>query len=210
MISHGSKVALAAVTALCIGMAKPAGTATCVAGGVAAGNAAAAGVPPANLSVSTACAVYAGNDGVAEIALFDPFGITSWVLADKSDDTDNGGANDDGDNSIIFAGVGGGQTSGNWSVASFLGYSEIMFTLKQGDEFAAFKMDTSSKSGFWVTAGLFMNKKGEAQDLSHVSVFYDPNSRIDPVPLPGALLLLGSAIAWVFGYEKWWKRRRIA
>jgi len=210
MVLHGWKVAFAAAAVLCVGMTQPAGTATCVFGGVPAGTAGAAGVPPANLSVTTACATYAGNDTTANIASLDPFGIASWVLADKSDDTDDGGSDDDGDNSIIFAGIGADATSGNWSVVSFLDYSNVMFTLVSGPEFAAFKMDTSSTSGFWATAGLFMNDKGKARDLSHVSIFYDPNSRIDPVPLPGALLLLGSAVAWVFGYETWRKRRQAA
>jgi len=180
--------------------AQQVGSATCTAG---------ATVPSANISKSTACiGALAGNDNsVAGL-----FGINTWVLADKSDDIDFSiiPGEDDGDNSILFAGVGKDAISGDWSVASFLGYSDIMFTLKAGDEFAAFKMDTSSTSGLWTTIALFENAKGKAQDLSHASIWYSNSQVTTPVPLPGALLLLGTAIAWVFGYEKWWRRRSAA
>lgn len=202
-------IAISTWTASAVPVPPP--TPTCTFGGVDAGTAAGAGVPPVNLSVSTNCAMFGPaprNDTVANVAADDPFGITTWVLADKSDSSD-------GDQKFVLNNYTGGATSGAWSVASFAGYKNVMITMKQ-DVYVAFLINTAYTSGFWSTAGMFINSNNIAQNNSHLSIWYDSTSKCTTdcggsgsgeVPLPAAVWLLGTAVAGSAGFGAWRRRR---
>ncbi len=159
-------------------------------------------VPTCSLSdvtVSTACEVYDGaNDTTAFIASVDPFGITDWTLADKSDGPD-------GDHNIILKDVVNDVTSGTWSVDSFNGYSSVMLTMKAGNAFVAYLLDVTNLSGTWTTEGVLVNRQGNGRDLSHMSLYYSPDS-LTAVPLPAALPLYAVGLA-VLGFFGWRKRK---
>jgi hypothetical protein len=150
----------------------------------------------ADLTTSTACEVHGGiNDTTANIASLDPFGITDWVLADKSDGPD-------GDHAITLSGVVNGVNSGTWSVNSFAGYTSVFLTLKAGNNFAAYLLDTAFLNGAWATANIFPSGGG-GKGLSHMSLYYSPTS-LTVVPLPAALPLYGAGllILGFMGYKR--------
>jgi hypothetical protein len=125
-----------------------------------------------------------GNDTPTNVNAVSPGGISSWILADKSD----GG----GDQSATFAlpVPASGQTT--WAVLNPDNYPSILVTLKQGNSFAAFVLDmTKALSGTWSTSG----PGGSSNDLSHGSVFVDGTPA--PIPVPAAGLLLASAIGGI-------------
>lgn len=130
---------------------------------------------PAGSTVDALC-VNDSND--SEGAVSGLFGITDWMLGDKSGDED------DGDGMVSFASeFTEGTTSGLWEIANPDGYSSIMFVLKAGNTFGAFLLDSAAlMAGEWFTS----------RDLSHASVYYGGEPNPAPVPLPAAgLLLLG-------------------
>jgi hypothetical protein len=133
--------------------------------------------PGATFSLSQAADVtcVAGKNDTNTIdAGYSLFGKTGWVLSGKTD-----GADGDGVVSFASAPV-NGATSGNWAVKSFAGLKDVVITLKAGNGFAAFLLDTSTPSGAW----------SSSKDLSHASIYY--NGTPAPVPLPAAgWLLLG-------------------
>lgn len=143
------------------------------------------GVSGADLTVSTDCENYAGNDTNTIGISVDPFGITDWVLADKSDGGGNG--------MLDLVGVVNGSPSGTWSIPDYMGYTTIMLTLKAGNEFAAYLIDTSFNSGEWTTASVFPTNSGSGRDLSHMSLYYSESS-LTVVPLPAALPLFAAGL----------------
>ena len=150
----------------------------------------------ADLTTSTDCEAFDGdNDTPANVAANDPFGITDWVLADKSD----GG---DGTHAIILKDVVNGINTGTWSVDSFNGYTDVFLTLKAGNAFVAYLLDTTFLSGNWTTASIFPSGGG-GKGLSHMSLYYSPSS-LTAVPLPAALPLYGAGmlILGFLGYRK--------
>ncbi|WP_169570088.1 hypothetical protein [Sneathiella limimaris] len=150
----------------------------------------------ADLTTSIACEVYDGiNDTQAHVAAEDPFGITDWVLADKSDGLD-------GDHKIVLKDVVNGGNSGSWSVDSFNGYTDVFLTLKSENAFVAYLIDTSILGGDWTTFSVFPSGGG-GKGLSHMSLYYSASS-LTTVPLPAALPLYaaGIAILGFFGYRR--------
>ena len=123
------------------------------------------------------------NDTQQVIADLDPFGITNWKLGDKTDDGNAYGPVDFGS----FT-----QNPWTWSVLNPLGYTSVMITLKQGDSFAAFLLDTAKAlSGTWFTEGPSDSRGG----ISHASVWYAGEKNPAPVPLPAAAALLPLGVA---------------
>jgi len=151
----------------------------------------------ADLTTSTACQGFSGNDSNSINFGDDIFGITDWTLSDKSDEAAVG--------PIAFSIGDYAGTSGKWSVDSFAGYSDVFITLKAGSNFVAFLIDTSLTAGAWTTAiDILSNKDGTAHGISHLSIYYSPSS-LSVVPLPAALPLYGAGIV-VLGFLGWRKR----
>ena len=84
----------------------------------------------------------------------------------------------------------GGDT-GTWSIGDFLGHTSVFLTLKAGNQFAAYLLDTAFTSGDWTTAQVFPDGSGAGgKGLSHMSLYYVPKV----VPLPAALPLYGAGL----------------
>ncbi|GLQ06292.1 hypothetical protein [Sneathiella chinensis] len=152
------------------------------------------GTSGADLTTSTACEYYEGNDTNQIGLTIDPFGITDWTLAAKSDGPD-------GDGALTLSGVVDGDTSGSWDVGDFMGYTTVMISMKAGDAFAAYLLDTSFTSGLWTTESVFPNRDG-GRELSHISLYYSP--QLTQIPLPAALplYLAGMLLLGAFGWLK--------
>jgi hypothetical protein len=148
---------------------------------------------------SIGCMFYSGTNDNAknDIPDLNPFGIDDWVLADKSDSKSSGLF----DLTVTLSDS--KKYLGSWSVDSFAGYHDVFITIKSGNGFAAYLLDTSQTSGEWTTAALFPTKKGSGKDLSHMSIFYSESS-VTAVPLPAAfpLYAAGIAILGFLGYRK--------
>ncbi len=151
------------------------------------------------LTNSIGCMLYSGTNDNAknDIPDLDPFGIDDWVLADKSDGGGNGLFN------LTVNLSDSKKYLGTWSVDSFGGYTDIFITIKSGNGFAAFLLDTTQTTGEWTTAALFPTKKSGGKDMSHMSIFYSESS-VTAVPLPAAfpLYAAGIAILGFLGYRK--------
>ncbi len=143
----------------------------------------------AGLTSSIGCTLFTNTNDNAknDIPGLDLFGIEDWVLADKSD----GGGNGVIDLVVSFADK--SDYLGKWSVDSFAGYKDVFITVKSGNGFAAYLLDTAQISGDWTTAALFPTKKG-GKGLSHMSLFYSPDS-LTVVPLPAAFPLYAAGMA---------------
>lgn len=130
------------------------------------------------LSSASDVACFSGNDTNSINAAFTVFGLNSWLLAAK---TDNPG---DGDKKLTFSTAPvDGSKGGDWAILNPSAFGPIMITLKAGDGFAAFLID--SMSGEWTST----------KDLSHASIYYQNTVTppLNPVPLPAsALLLIGA------------------
>jgi hypothetical protein len=128
----------------------------------------------------------AGNDTPTINSAYSLFGMTGWVLSQKNDGAE-------GDKVITFATAPvNGTKSGSWAVNSFAGLANVVLTLKAGDGFAAFLLDTNFLSGKWWST----------KNLSHASIYY--NGTPSQVPLPAAGLLLAGALGGlgVFGAKR--------
>ena len=125
-----------------------------------------------------------GNDTNTITAGFSLFGMTGWILADKSDEV-TGTQNITFSNAPIAL-----ESPADWAITDPAGIaSDVVITLKQGSSFAAFLVD--STSGTWGTTG---PGQGARNDLSHGSIYYQPGSSA-PIPLPAGLPLLLSGLA---------------
>lgn len=148
------------------------------------------GIPTgADLTTSTQCTLYDGvNDTQAIIDANDPFGITDWVLADKTDDGTSG------DQSIVLSTfTGAGTSDGTWGVSSFNGAENVFLTIKAGNAFAAYLLDLDVTSGLWTTDNIFPDGSGsDGKDISHMSLYY--SGELSVVPIPAALPLFGAAL----------------
>jgi hypothetical protein len=127
-----------------------------------------------------------GNDTPTNVNNLAPGGINTWVLGDKSDDGD-------GDQLVTFDDPvpASGQTT--WAVLNPSNYPFLLVTLKQGNSYAAYVLDTTiALMGSWLTVGPGNSENG----LSHASVFYSGDPA--PIPVPAAGLLLASALGGIF------------
>jgi hypothetical protein len=126
-----------------------------------------------SLADSTAAECYTGNDTNQIDAGFTLFGKTGWTLADKNNDATSG------DQSVTFglAPV-NGTKSGPWSINGYAGLRDVVITLKAGNGFGAFLLDTAS-AGSW----------SSSKDLSHASI-YTNGEQPAPIPLPAAAWML--------------------
>ena len=152
-----------------------------------------------DLTTSTDCENFngggpLGNDTQSNITASEPlFGITDWTLGSRS-------GSSAGDDAIILLGVVNGGSSGSWSVSSFNGFTDVFLTLKAGNGFAAYLLDTTVTSGDWTTEFGLDNK-----DLSHMSLYYSPG--VPQVPVPAAFWLFGTALVGFIGLSR---RRKVA
>lgn len=135
----------------------------------------------ATLDMSSTAECYPGNDTPTIDSSFSVFGMSGWVLAAKND-----GADGDGAISYTDAPANGSQ-SGSWGISSVTGFDKVMVTLKAGNHWGSFLVDTLS--GTWSTS------KG----LSHSSIYYIPGTTggggggggVVPLPAAGWMLLAG-------------------
>lgn len=163
------------------------------------------GTSGAGVTTSLDCDLYSNtNDNHNnDIPDLDPFGIDDWVLSDKKkgDGSDDGGV---GPILLSYTYDDNSTFSGTWSVDSFYGYTDVFLTLKAGNGFAAYLLDTTQTSGAFTTfAEIPDGSSGNGKNLSHMSLFYSPES-LTAVPLPAALPLYaaGVVILGFMGYRK--------
>lgn len=135
-----------------------------------------------SLGGATQAECYDGNDSNQIDAGFALFGKTGWKLSDKNDDATSG------DGTINFGLAPENGTRGGFlSIRGASGFKDVAITLKAGNSFGAFLLDTASTFGGWASS------KG----LSHASIYYNegtsgggtPDSPA-PIPLPAAAWLL--------------------
>jgi hypothetical protein len=146
-----------------------------------------AALPAADLAPSTLCQNFAGSaaapqdDTPAVIAAANPFGISDWTLADRSDD----GVGDGVIDLTVTLGNAIGS-AGTWAVDGWARHAKVFLTLRAGNSFAAFLIDPAFTSGSWSNTRLFPIADN---GLKRMSVYYSPSSLV-PIPLPAAGWLL--------------------
>ncbi|MFN3614713.1 MAG: VPLPA-CTERM sorting domain-containing protein [Rubrimonas sp.] len=137
-----------------------------------------AGNSDATFSLGSASdvACFSGNDTNTINAAFTVFGLDGWTLAAK---TDKPAA---GNKQVTFTTAPvNGSKGGDWAISNPNAFGPLMITLKAGDGFAAFLLDS--------LAGTWSSTKG----LSHASIYYRNGVTPPPpapVPLPASALLL--------------------
>ncbi len=124
----------------------------------------------------------------------DAINALGYVTLDKSDDTISGVLN----GALTFTPPTSGL-SGTFSINA-PGYSNFVLVLKSGEgqldpDWAAFLLPAGILSGAWA----ILNGN---QALSHANLYGQPT----PTPLPGALVLLGTALAGSYGVGRWRRR----
>lgn len=103
-------------------------------------------------------------------------------------------------------------TSGNWSLLNGQSLnSPFVFSIKASTSFSAYLFEDAKNvtGGSFTTKGVSVNGKGNAQELSHASLFvFKPNTPVTPTPtaVPEPFTILGTAVAAGVGYTL--KRRR--
>lgn len=125
-------------------------------------------------ALSASC--FSGNDTNQIDAGFMLFGKPGWMLSDKNDDATSG------DQAVTFGlAPANGSKSGPWSVNGYAGLTRVAITLKAGNGFGAFLVDTASLAGLW----------SSSKDLSHASIYYNGTPTPPaPIPLPAAAWML--------------------
>lgn len=144
-----------------------------------------------NFGSATACeGALSGNDTGAgnpllislNNGLFGSFvGDATWELLGKSDDA----------NSIFTAD--NDKTSGTWSILTAI-TSPFVISLKAGNSYSAYFFDgkTPITSGTFNTLGISVNGKGNAQALSHASLFVvKTETPVKETPEPATVAALG-------------------
>ncbi|KKD36182.1 PEP-CTERM sorting domain-containing protein [Limnoraphis robusta] len=127
------------------------------------------------------------------------FGDYEWQLADKSDE----GSSIEG--ITLNMTTDQGQTTGNWSITGLDNSSAFVISLKASNKYSAYFFEAGSAlEGLWNTIGTSVNGNGNAQAISHISLFVAPNQFQDTpdsqeVPEPGTLLGLLTLGGVVFG-----------
>ncbi|WP_421979986.1 VPLPA-CTERM sorting domain-containing protein [Roseibium sp.] len=132
------------------------------------------------LANSTQAFCTTGNDTNTINSTYSLFGMTGWVLSEKND-------NNDGDGTIEFTDAPVNVTqSGDWTIDTLAGLSNVVITLKAGNGFGAFLLDltvANPLTGTW----------SSTKNLSHASIYY--NGTPTTVPLPAGALLLVTGLA---------------
>ena len=144
-----------------------------------------------------------GNDTGANSDFLDElngglFGDYTWQLADKSDSESSIAG-------ITLDMTGQGETSGTWSITGLDDSSPFVISLKASNKYSAYFFEAGSAlEGLWNTIGTSVNGQGNAQAISHISVFVASNQFTDTpetqeVPEPGTLVGLLALGSVVFG-----------
>ena len=158
------------------------------------------------LSDATGATCFTQNNDTNTIdALFEMFGMTGWILADKSKEVA-------GDQKITFADnpTNGEAVTATWGITDWSSLaSKVVITLKQSNSFAAFLLGDGVTSGTWGTDKGLSNggQLKSLNGLSHGSIYYIPGASVSQVPLPAALPLLFGALTGL-GFIGW--RRKAA
>jgi hypothetical protein len=96
------------------------------------------------------------------------------------------------------------NTDSTWSISGIGAGTGLMFILKGGPTFSAFKMNTGVTGGSFDMLSALKGNGKPGPDLSHWSVYTTP---ISAVPLPASGLLLGTLI---LGGAAMARRRKVA
>lgn len=132
------------------------------------------------LTSATAMCTHSGNDTNQIDSAFEMFGLTGWKLSDKNDDGAAG-------NPITFTDApDNGTKSGDWSIDTLAGLTNVVITLKAGNGFGAFLLDLTVADPL---TGTWSSTKG----LSHASIYYNGTPAVVPLPAGAVLLLTGLA-----------------
>lgn len=166
------------------------------------------------VTVNTGC--YVGEDGIGgsgndNAALLNSvmpsglFGLTGWEFIARDNDLDG----TDSGNMAAFT-VTGSLTSGFLTLAASLydTYSSIAVVLKSGgglnpEFWVAYKIAADTTKVDYQS--IFLNKKLEVGEISHISVYGVPGDTPSPVPLPAAGWLM---IAGLGGLAALRRRKR--
>jgi hypothetical protein len=144
------------------------------------------------LTDSIASETFVGNDINQIDGSFEMFGQTGWTLSDESNDMLAG-------DPITFTPVLQHDVkSGFWGVIDWSGFTtgNVVITIKAGNGFTAFLVDTTSLTGFW----------SSTKDLSHASIYVLGSPPIVPTPLPAGFVLLLTAMG-SFGFARYRSKR---
>lgn len=141
-----------------------------------------------SLSQATQAQCFGGNNNNTVGPTFSMFNLTGWIASDATDAPGNGPVQ------FLTTPSKNGKT-GTWSVDTFAGLTNVVLTLKAGNGFAAFLLNTASLSGLW----------SSSKGLSHATLYY--NGDPSPVPLPPSLGLL---ILGLLGLGYIGRRRRLS
>ena len=141
-----------------------------------------------NLSGASNClGAIGGND--ANSNLIGSFGINDWQQFSKID-------SNSGSNSNLS--VGGGNTSGTWSLNGLNSNSDYMVALKGGPSYSLYYLGRgeTTAGGSWNTEGLAKGNGKPSPGLSHFTV-YKGNSQAVPEPTTIlGVMLAGGIGAW--------------
>ncbi|MFS4439401.1 VPLPA-CTERM sorting domain-containing protein [Paracoccaceae bacterium GXU_MW_L88] len=155
------------------------------------GNAASGDCNISNVSGSKDCELWSGNDSGNKGLTADDelFSISGWTEAAKYDvdDAEMSTYLDDFSFTLEFTDGKSGEYSIDFGDTG-VNPENVFISLKGSTSFAAYLLNDDVTAGTYYTGDL-INNGGNVSDLSHISVWYNGDGGVSPVPLPAGLPL---------------------